>query len=255
MKVVDMANEGIHLKGVKLLVFARKTVSGNVFIQQLGRAMRAFDTGTRPLILDLVKNYSNIKVVKESVQSYTEVRHYARSKGDASSDTEEENVVPVTQVLISYDDVLLDLEDILAKVTNKWSDADDALLTEYYSKEGSEVYRRFKDKTKEECIKRARVLGLTRSRGWSAEEDEIIRQNYKNNKSSIWELLPGRTQAAIDRRADKLGLLDKWTPEEDLLLMKKWETEGLAMHTDLPRHSFKEIIERAKKFGLSMKNL
>ena len=32
--------------------------------------------------------------------------------------------------------------------------------------------------------------------------------------------------------------------------MKNWEDKGLSMHHMLPRHGFKEIIERAKRLGL-----
>lgn len=242
IKSVDMLNEGIHLEGVTGIIFARKTVSGNVFLQQLGRALSASNHNIRPKIIDLVENYNNIKVLKAGIPHSKTIT----GKGGVK----EENVLNVTQVLISYDDVFLELEDILAKVTDKWADWEDIVLKEYYLIEGLEVFRRLRDKTKSDCSKRAKLLGLTRNNQWTADEDAIIKKYYVHEKMTIWKRLPGRTQTAINNRAYKLGVISKWTAEEDLLLMKEWATEGLSLLQKLPRHELDDIYERAGKLGL-----
>ncbi len=242
IKSVDMLNEGVHLRDVTGIIFARKTVSGNVFLQQLGRALSASNHVVRPKIIDLVENYNNIKVLKAGIS------HSRTVTGKSASI--EENVLNITQVLISYDDVFLELEDILAKVTGKWADWEDMVLREYYSTEGLAVYKRLNDKTKSECSKRAKLLGLTHNTQWTDEEDAIVRKYYTHEKTSIWKRLPGRTQTAINNRAYKLGVISKWTAEEDLLLMKEWSTEGLSLLQKLPRHELDDIYERAGKLGL-----
>lgn len=245
LRVVDMVNEGMHLKGVSVAVFARKTVSGNVFIQQIGRVLSASNKRVRPLIIDLVENYKNIKVLNttfsESVKTKVRGSSLYREQPNA------------TEVLVSYDDVLLDLEDVMSKITDKWTEEEDSTLRKYYPLEGKRCCVRLNGKTEKECLKRIRLLGLEHSRLWTKSEDDILKRYYQSDKENIWKKLPGRTQSAIDRRADKLGLIPKWTPEEDLLLMKNWESQGLYMHTMLTRHSFKEIIGRAKKLGLKNK--
>lgn len=246
LRAVDMLNEGVHISGVNVAIFARRTVSGNVYMQQIGRVLSASKKKVHPVIIDLVENYRNIKILdtvfKDSKVKVTKTRG---SKISIHKDTSN-----ATEVLISYDDVLLELEDVLAKVKNVWTDEEDAILKKYYEREGKKCFIRIKDKTDKECSKRVRLLGLTANRYWTEEEDGILRKYYRVNKEDVWRLIPGRTQASIDRRADKLGLIDKWTAEEDLLLMRNWEDKGLSMHPMLPRHGFKEIIERAKRLGL-----
>ena len=246
LRAVDMLNEGVHIAGVHVAIFARRTVSGNVYMQQIGRILSASNKKIRPVIIDLVENYRNIKIL-DTVFKDSKV-HIRKTRG--TNQLIRRDTSNATEVLISYDDVLLELEDVLSKVKNVWTDEEDAILKKYYEREGKKCFIRIKDKTDKECSKRVRLLGLTANRYWTEEEDEILKQYYRINKEDVWRLIPGRTQASIDRRADKLGLIDKWTAEEDLLLMKNWEELGLSMHPMLPRHSFKEIMDRAKRLGL-----
>lgn len=244
LKAVDMVNEGVHLDGVTGLLLARTTVSGNIFIQQIGRALCASNKTVRPVIIDPVGNYNNIKVLAASL---SEVKV---SKDTNHSKTPVKSVMGMTQIYISYDDTVLELEEVFAKVNNTWSELDDSIIRRYYLLEGGEVSRRIIGKTKEQCLRRARVLGLTKSRRWTEEEDYILSKHYYIERNNVWRRLPGRSQTAIEARATKLGLLPKWLPEEDLILMKKWETLGLDIDKELPRHMLVEIAQRAKKLGL-----
>lgn len=57
---VDMLNEGIHIKGADCVIMFRKTVSPQVYLQQLGRGL-ASGTDKMPVIFDFVCNTKNIK--------------------------------------------------------------------------------------------------------------------------------------------------------------------------------------------------
>ena len=59
LATIDMLNEGKHIKGVDGAFLFRKTISQNLFYQQIGRV---FDAGAEknPLIFDLVGNISNV---------------------------------------------------------------------------------------------------------------------------------------------------------------------------------------------------
>lgn len=59
---VDMLNEGIHVKGTDCIIMFRKTVSPQVYLQQLGRGL-ASGTDKMPIIFDFVCNTRNIKAV------------------------------------------------------------------------------------------------------------------------------------------------------------------------------------------------
>ncbi len=56
---VDMLNEGIHIKGTDCVIMFRKTVSPQVYLQQLGRGL-ASGTDKTPVIFDFVGNTNSI---------------------------------------------------------------------------------------------------------------------------------------------------------------------------------------------------
>ncbi len=78
---VNMLNEGVHIPNVDAVIMLRRTVSMNIYLQQMGRCM-AIKKGnnTRPVILDLQNNIFNVsknnwfqqteKEYKESVRKY-----------------------------------------------------------------------------------------------------------------------------------------------------------------------------------------
>lgn len=58
---VNMLNEGIHVPRVDALIMLRRTVSMNIYLQQMGRCMAATqDNRKRPVILDLQNNIANV---------------------------------------------------------------------------------------------------------------------------------------------------------------------------------------------------
>ena len=64
--VVDMLNEGLHIKGVDGVVMLRSTESHIVFTQQLGRGLSiAKSKGKSPLVFDLV---NNIEVLDNDIE-------------------------------------------------------------------------------------------------------------------------------------------------------------------------------------------
>ena len=56
---VNMLNEGIHVKGAEACFMFRKTTSGNIYLQQLGRILSNINTKKHPVVFDLVDNISN----------------------------------------------------------------------------------------------------------------------------------------------------------------------------------------------------
>lgn len=66
---VDMLNEGIHINGTDCVIMFRKTVSPQVYLQQLGRGL-ASGTDKMPVIFDFVGNTHNI-VSKSKIENET----------------------------------------------------------------------------------------------------------------------------------------------------------------------------------------
>jgi superfamily II DNA or RNA helicase len=58
--VIDMLNEGIHIKGISGVILLRSTRSPRIFFQQIGRAIEAGSAEKQPLIFDFVNNFNNI---------------------------------------------------------------------------------------------------------------------------------------------------------------------------------------------------
>ena len=56
---VNMLNEGIHVPRVDAVIMLRNTVSGNIYLQQLGRCMHTGVTNHRPVVFDLVNNITS----------------------------------------------------------------------------------------------------------------------------------------------------------------------------------------------------
>lgn len=56
---VNMLNEGIHVKGVNCIIMLRDTESPIIYYQQLGRCLTV--GAEKPLILDFVNNFANIR--------------------------------------------------------------------------------------------------------------------------------------------------------------------------------------------------
>lgn len=243
LKVVDMLNEGVHVVGVNVLLFTRRTESGNVFIQQLGRGLRVSKSAGRTKVIDIVQNYKNIRII-EQVFSKSKVA----GTGGKGTKKEIKPDAVIQEVLVTYDDILLELDDILAKVNNVWTDEEDRILREYYLKEGREVCLRLDGKTADACSKRARVLGLHKNRKWSKIEDEILRERAFD--LDVWKYLPGRTQNAIEKRKRDLGIIVPWSSHEDLILMKYWDTLGYDVRGYLNNRTLDEIDERVKKLNV-----
>lgn len=248
LKVVDMINEGVHVKGVTMLIFIRRTTSGNVFIQQIGRVMSAKSVA-KPKVIDLCGNYANLKVLNQNGE---EVGVEINFVDENSTEAQIAKHNLITALLFATKATRVSWEKIFDRVYCTWSDQDDLILTKYYALEGGDVCMRIPGKTRGDCLKRASELKLSRVQKWTPEEDDILRRFYVDERQDVAKRLPGRTESAIQSRVAKLEILPRWYPEEEMKLMRYWDSDGLAICSKLPRHSIRDISDKAKKLGLDM---
>lgn len=67
---IDMLNEGIHVKGTDCIIMFRKTVSPQVYLQQLGRGL-ASGTDKTPIIFDFVGNIvSSVSLIAQERNNF-----------------------------------------------------------------------------------------------------------------------------------------------------------------------------------------
>lgn len=109
---VNMLNEGIHVPRVDALLMLRRTVSMNIYLQQMGRCMAAGqDKDNRPVILDLQNNIVNINQHSFSFLSdeeyYNSVRKYNYTGEDRN---------------MTVKGVALDIINIVQTIENKYND-------------------------------------------------------------------------------------------------------------------------------------
>ena len=70
---VNMLNEGIHVPRVNAVIMLRRTISGNVFLQQFGRCMTSNKEELQPVVLDLqniIVNASPGKQFEQMIKDY-----------------------------------------------------------------------------------------------------------------------------------------------------------------------------------------
>lgn len=135
---INMINEGIHADSIDGVIFMRPTVSPNVYLQQMGRALSS-GKADRPLVLDMVNNLDCIKMSKdlaEEVNAIIEHNYF-----------DDEN-----RMLFSIQDYVQNIEELLSSIESSlfwgWDDWY-SLAQEYYEKNGNLNITRFYKTTDE----------------------------------------------------------------------------------------------------------
>ena len=82
---IDMLNEGIHVDGISGVILLRPTVSPIIYKQQIGRALSSGrssrNTGSVPVILDIVNNIENLYSVSSIQEEMNAAINYYRNTG------------------------------------------------------------------------------------------------------------------------------------------------------------------------------
>lgn len=78
---INQLNEGVHVKGIDVIVMVRPTKSPTVYYQQLGRVLSSGGNDT-PLVFDLCNNFNSITGVREIKSRLAETYREVRARGD-----------------------------------------------------------------------------------------------------------------------------------------------------------------------------
>ena len=249
---IDMLSEGRHIKGVDTVIMFRKTISPNVYTQQLGRCM---DGGikTEPQVFDFVGNLYGLREYQEGTRLAVNI----------IKQIQEKITRPERQILV--DSHVVEMLEVISRITaildGKWlPEEDDMMRRDYKKVRKAELEKLIPNHTWDAIRTRAKKLGIANeNKSWTKEEDDLIRQFYNENvgKERLQELLSGRSLAAIRTRAVKMGIANggnkPWTKEEDNLIRQFYKEEDgkECLREKLPGRSWWAIINHASQLGFS----
>lgn len=119
---VDKVSEGVHIEDVSSVIFLRNTVSTNILLQQIGRAL-ATTNGTTPIILDLINNVE----ILESQNFYDSINKsiddFARKKAEFNLFTDAAPHVDVDfSVIDETKDFVKFMEKTIESLSYTWDD-------------------------------------------------------------------------------------------------------------------------------------
>lgn len=254
--VIDMLNEGLHLKDINGCILLRTTGSHIVYYQQIGRVIDAGSKEQR-VILDLVSNFNSLKSfnlkneLKESIR-----KRQLGNFSDCSKEFELDkfDVVDLVQECI---DVFKGIDERIISSHIYWTDEEINFLNENYGKMGSSIQKYLPNKSKSAIMTKANILGLSYIDKWTNEEDEILKTNYCSKTiNEVIDILKSngfvRNRDSILGRCKILGLkkIILWTKEEEDILMKYYPIEGVDVFKRLSNRTKSQCLTKAHNLGL-----
>lgn len=204
---VDMLNEGIHIKGTDCVIMFRKTVSPQVYLQQLGRGL-ASGTDKTPVIFDFVSNLKNIEGVKQASEK--------ESKAKGIIERFNSRIAERKIIVKNYS---MEIENVIDEISLKtikmtcWTEDEDTFLKENFK---SMNYREISNKlnrTMQAVYSRASDLGLLKHMALKDEEKKFLLNNGDMKHSEIAKCL-GITIKRVQAERAKLGITKIYKSDE-----------------------------------------
>lgn len=247
---VDLLNEGAHVDGVNAAIMFRKTLSPNIYLQQLGRALNYDMAGERVLVFDFVANKNNFRT---SLSAGNDVIEYIK-KGISN---------PERQIIIHDETVetvqlINELESILSGV---WTEEELQVIKELYDGGDGvpEILHRLPHRSEIAVRQKAAELGMTkfRSKKMQALVDDIYRYYcMEDGINTILRLHPDRTARNITGLANSLGIKRKekgiqWTDDEDAVILANRDLKASEVAAMLPGRDAASVRAERKKLCIT----
>lgn len=199
------------------------------------------------IVLEEAKTINKVKELKKTIYVKNKVE-YNTSYGKSKQVIVKDYSRPIVEVI----------EELHNELDRRlWTEEEDDILKKWYPVEGSQIYKRFNNRTQSGCIHRASDLKIKGPEAvWSEEEDNIIRQYYSKEWGNVYKRLINRTKQACSERAAKLGVLANklWLQEEDDMLRKYYPLEGGECFSRFEHRNKSAICQRAKVLDLKAPN-
>lgn len=255
---VDMISEGSHYKGVNTIFMFRKTKSGNLFEQQLGRCMTQTSLpNPHCIVFDLVNNMRNVREFTARLADAISRHGIVKTlKGERNVNPDVLSVgakISEQYVVEDYTKDIVDAYDEINRLFGGfWTEEEDNILRKFYPTNGAKGCQVYLPKRNSLTIcARATLLNLVsgitnKNNQWSPEEDEIIKANYSKKNTDLTSLIPNKSKGAIQQRASILGVkvINNWTEEEI-----RWMQDNSYFYTK------EELIDKIGKSWLQIKRI
>lgn len=257
---INMLNEGSHKTNISGALLLRKTNSYIMLLQQIGRTIESGKTNN-PIIIDAVNNFI---YVKDGIKLLTEIKEAIEEEKKTNKDFDESKFIDidtffVTEYVQNIEDILNEINSELRLNCREWTKEEDEILIKYFPIEGYRVISRLKDRNKNSCHSRIKILGLKfnkRPMKWDESEDIIIKKYYPIEGVKVSNRLINRTEYACGARAKKIGITKdykNWTKEEDEILKKYYPIEKGKCYSRLNNRNKSACAARVSLLGLSKK--
>lgn len=235
---VDILNEGIHIKGTDCIIMFRKTVSPQIYLQQLGRGL-ASRTDKMPIIFDFVSNVNSIA-----------------GKHNSDSDSEESNIIHKWNKGISKErqiiikNYVLEIQDVISKIRSQtkskpWTDGEIEFLKQNYNILTPNQISEKLGRSIHSIKGKLRILGLTNRNGgrWTKKDIEFLINNYKNMTYKEIGKILNKSISSVKSKLSELKISKS----------KVWEDDEIAFLLQNKNNmSYKEI---AKKLNRTKKQI
>ena len=219
---VDMLNEGVHIKGTDCVIMFRKTVSPQIYLQQLGRGL-ASGAGKMPVIFDFVSNTENVrgKLGAESGQSII------RTWNDSIK--EKDKKILIKSYCLENEELLLKISDLTG--TRTWTEEEEKYIYENYKTNKIVEIARALERSEKSVYNKMIRMGVYETRlkrgKWTAEEEKYIYENYKIKSITKMSEELQRNYCSVQLKMIKMGLYEAkpkfWTEEEDKFLFDNYK--------------------------------
>lgn len=198
---VDMLNEGVHIKGTDCVIMFRKTVSPQVYLQQLGRGL-ASGTDKMPVIFDFVSNTENVrgKLGTESGQSIIWTWN--------DSIKEDDKKILVKSYCLEIEELFLKISDWAG--ARAWTEEEEKYIIENYKikriYEIANYLKRDRHSVNYKMMRMGIHKPLKRENYWTDEEEEFLKENYRNMTYGEIARKLNKTRQSVGSKVYKLGI-------------------------------------------------
>ena len=251
--VVDILNEGRHLKGANVEIMFRRTRSPIVYLQQLGRILDSGNKSIRVKVFDFVANHTNMR-------EYTDLKQNTVTwinDGIGNSDRQ----------IIQYDYAMKELE-LLNRIRDLengyWTKEEDELMVRFYKEKGVDyLLQQLPNRSRNAIIGHAKILGLAKAKGIYPDvflEDLDHYYGKENGWETLLEKYPQYSKAFITNVANRNGLTtrsrsESWSLEEDNILKGNGTLPIKKLMELLPKRSKASITGRKHLLGIANRTI
>lgn len=242
---VDMLNEGVHINGTDCVIMFRKTVSPQVYLQQLGRGL-ASGTDKMPVIFDFVSNTENIRAKFGSESGQSIIRTWNDS-------IEKDKKILVKSYCLEIEELFLKISDLTER--RAWTKEEESYIYENYkSKRVSEIAKEL-GRGKNATLYKMIAMGVHEKlfKNWS--EEELLFLNKHKDNMTIKEMAeklgrtPGATRTKISRISEK-NTTNKWNRLEEEFILTHYKDMSQNEIAKILGRTIPMVNGKARRLGL-----